>query len=55
VTDNYGNIVGYSFDPAAATSDSNWGGWIAYTGSKNDLKAAGAGRLRDEANRNEVN
>lgn len=55
VTDNYGNIVVYSFDPAAATSDSNWGGWISYTGSKNDLKAAGAGRLRDEANRNEVN
>ena len=53
VTDNYGNIVGYSFDPAAATSDANWGGWIAYTGSKDDLKAAGAGKLRDEANRNE--
>lgn len=55
VTDNGDNIVGYSFDPAAATSDANWGGWIAYTGSKNDLKAAGAGKLRDEANRNEVN
>lgn len=55
VTDNRDNIVGYSFDPAAATSDANWGGWIAYTGSKNDLKAAGAGKLRDEANRNEVN
>ena len=53
VTDNRDNIVGYSFDPAAATSDANWGGWIAYTGSKNDLKAAGAGKLRDEANRNE--
>ena len=55
VTDNYGNIVGQSFDPAAATSDANWGGWMTYTGSKNDLKAAGAGKLRDEANRNEVN
>lgn len=55
VTDNYGNIVGYSFDPAAATADQNWGGWIAYTGSKDDLKAAGTGKLRDEANRNEVN
>lgn len=55
VTDNMNNIVGYSFDPAAATADQNWGGWIAYTGSKNDLKAAGAGKLRDEANRNEVN
>ena len=53
VTDNQGNIVGYSFDPAAATSDANWGGWIAYTGSKEDLAAAGAGKLRDEANRNE--
>lgn len=55
VTDNMNNIVGYSFDPAAATADQNWGGWIAYTGSKDDLKAAGAGKLRDEANRNEVN
>lgn len=55
VTDDLGNIVGYSFDPAAVTSDNNWGGWIAYTGSKNDLKAAGTGKLRDEANRNEVN
>lgn len=53
VTDNMNNIVGYSFDPAAATADQNWGGWIAYTGSKDDLKAAGAGKLRDEANRNE--
>lgn len=55
VTDNLGNIVGHSFDPAAATSDNNWGGWMAYTGSKKDLMAAGAGKLRDEANRNEVN
>ena len=55
VTDNMNNIVGYSFDPAAATADQNWGGWIAYTGSKNDLKAAEAGKLRDKANRNEVN
>lgn len=55
VTDNHNNIVGYSFDPAAATADSNWGGWIAYTGNKNDLKAAGSGKLRDEANRNEIN
>lgn len=55
VTDNNGNIVGYSFDPAAATADSKWGGWIAYTGSKDDVKAAAAGQLRDEANRNEVN
>lgn len=55
VTDNKGNIVGYSFDPAAATADGKWGGWIAYTGSKNDIKAAEAGKLRDEANRNEVN
>lgn len=55
VTDNNGNIVGYSFDPAAATADSKWGGWIAYTGSKDDIKAAAAGQLRDEANRNEVN
>lgn len=54
-TDNRNNIVGYSFDPAAATADQNWGGWIAYTGSKDDLKAAGAGKLRDETNRNEVN
>lgn len=53
VTDNYGNIVGYSFDPAAATSDANWGGWIAYTGSKDDIKAAEAGKMRDLANRNE--
>lgn len=53
ITDNYGNIVGQSFDPAAVTSDANWGGWMTYTGSKNDLKAAGAGKLRDEANRNE--
>lgn len=53
VTDNNGYIVGYSSDPAAATADANWGGWIAYTGSLNDLKAAGAGKLRDEANRNE--
>ena len=55
VTDNRDNIVGYSFDPAAANSDANWGGWIAYTGSKEDLKAAGTGKLRDQANRNEVN
>lgn len=55
VTDNYGNIVGYSFDPAAKTADADWGGWIAYTGSKDDLKAAEAGKQRDEANRNEVN
>lgn len=53
VTDNLGNIVGYSFDPAASTSDNNWGGWIAYTGSKKDLMAAGASKLRDQANRNE--
>lgn len=53
VTDNRDNIVGYSFDPAAANSDANWGGWIAYTGSKEDLKAAGTGKLRDQANRNE--
>lgn len=53
VTDNYGNIVGYSFDPAAATSDTNWGGWIAYTGSKDDIKAAESGKMRDLANRNE--
>lgn len=53
VTDNYGNIVGYSFDPAAATSDANWGGWIAYTGSKDDIKAAESGKMRDLANRNE--
>ena len=39
VTDNYGNIVGYSFDPAAKTADANWGGWIAYTGNKDDLAA----------------
>lgn len=55
VTDNKGNIVAYSFDPAAATADGKWGGWITYTGSKDDIKAAEAGKLRDEANRNEVN
>lgn len=53
VTDNTGEIVGYSFDSNA--SKPGFTGWMEYTGSKNNLQAALAGMARNTANVNENN
>ena len=53
VTDNYGNIVGDSFDPNAAKND--FQGWNIFTGSKRDMTRASSGKLKARSDMNEVN
>lgn len=53
VTDNYGNIVAQSYDPAAATP--GFMGWNVYTGSEADMVRSDLGEKKAEYDRNEVN
>lgn len=53
VTDNYGNIVAQSYDPAAATP--GFMGWNVYTGSEADMVRSDLGAKKAEYDRNEVN
>lgn len=53
VTDNYGNIIGQSYDEAA--KQNGWMGFNVYTGSKDDLTRSELGRKRQEYTTNEVN
>lgn len=53
VTDNFGNIVGQSYDPAAANP--GFMGWNVYTGSREDMVRSELGEKKAEYDRNEVN
>lgn len=53
VTDKFGNIIGQSYDPAAANP--GFMGWNVYTGSRDDMVRSELGEKKAEYDRNEVN